>query len=193
MPKIIGVLALQGAVREHVALLERCGARGIAVKHPRELASLDGLIIPGGESTTIGKMMERYEFLDTIAQLGKDGFPIFGTCAGAILLAAKVTEGTQPLLSLMDIEMRRNAFGRQRESFEADLGLGELSGGNGAFFRGVFIRAPWIERVWGKARMICVYEGKGVLARQEKLLASAFHPELTDDTRVHRYFLKEVI
>ncbi len=186
---VVGVLALQGAVREHIYMIEECGARGFAVKKPHELFQHDSLIIPGGESTTIGKLMVKYGFIEVIRELFGKGLPIYGTCAGLILLAKKITEGIQPLLGLMDIEARRNAFGRQRESFEAPLNISEI--GESAFM-GVFIRAPRIESVWGETKIMADFEGKIVMAREEKLLVTAFHPELTDDIRIHRYFIEKV-
>ncbi len=186
---IVGVLALQGAVREHLERVRRCGSGTLAVKKLSDLSCLDGLIIPGGESTTIGKLLIKYDFIEPIRQLSQAGIPIFGTCAGLILLAGKITEGSQPLLELMDIEARRNAFGRQRESFETDLSIPDL--GEKPFL-GVFIRAPWIESVGDGVRVMAEFNGKAVMARQNSLLVAAFHPELTDDLRVHRYFLDMV-
>lgn len=186
----IGVLALQGAVREHLYLLGLCKAEGVVVKKPQELNRIDGLIIPGGESTTIGKLMVKYGFIEPIKNLCERGYPIYGTCAGLILLAKKITEGCQPLLELMDIEARRNAFGRQRESFEGDLNIaaiGEVP------FRGVFIRAPWIEKVGKGVTILAKFEGKAVMARQKNLLVSAFHPELTQDARIHQYFIEMIV
>jgi len=186
---IVGVLALQGAVREHLERVRRCGSGTLAVKKLSDLSCLDGLIIPGGESTTIGKLLIKYDFIEPIRQLSQAGIPIFGTCAGLILLAGKITEGSQPLLELMDIEARRNAFGRQRESFETDLSIPDLGEKP---FPGVFIRAPWIESVGDGVRVMAEFNGKAVMARQNSLLVAAFHPELTDDLRVHRYFLDMV-
>ncbi|MDI6689452.1 MAG: pyridoxal 5'-phosphate synthase glutaminase subunit PdxT [Actinomycetota bacterium] len=186
----IGVLALQGAVREHIQMIERCKARGISIKRPHELSLIDALIIPGGESTTIGKLMEKYNFVETIRKLNADGLPVYGTCAGLILLAKKITEGTQPLLKLMDIEVKRNAFGRQRESFEADLDISELGSRS---YKGVFIRAPWIESVGQGVTIMAKFDGKIIMARQDKLLVSAFHPELTGDCRIHEYFIEKFV
>ncbi|MFZ3063645.1 MAG: pyridoxal 5'-phosphate synthase glutaminase subunit PdxT [Actinomycetota bacterium] len=186
---IVGVLALQGAVREHLERVRRCGSGTLAVKKLSDLSCLDGLIIPGGESTTIGKLLIKYDFIEPIRQLSEAGIPIFGTCAGLILLAGKITEGSQPLLELMDIEARRNAFGRQRESFETDLSIPDLGEKP---FPGVFIRAPWIESVGDGVRVMAEFNGKAVMARQNSLLVASFHPELTDDLRVHRYFLDMV-
>ncbi|MHB8841442.1 MAG: pyridoxal 5'-phosphate synthase glutaminase subunit PdxT [Candidatus Aquicultor sp.] len=185
----VGVLALQGAVREHIQHIEALGAAGAAIKWPHELKEIAGLIIPGGESTTIGKLMVEYEFIDAIRDFHAAGKPIYGTCAGMILLAKTITEGDQPLLSLMDIEARRNAFGRQRESFEADLAIKDIGS-----FKAVFIRAPWIESVGEGVDTLAEFDTieRGaikVMARQGNLLASAFHPELTGDARVHKYFL----
>lgn len=186
----IGVLALQGAVREHIQMIERCKARGISIKRPHELSLIDALIIPGGESTTIDKLMEKYNFVETIRKLNADGLPVYGTCAGLILLAKKITEGTQPLLKLMDIEVKRNAFGRQRESFEADLDISELGSRS---YKGVFIRAPWIESVGQGVTVMAKFDGKIIMARQDKLLVSAFHPELTGDCRIHEYFIERFV
>ncbi|MBE0448153.1 MAG: pyridoxal 5'-phosphate synthase glutaminase subunit PdxT [Actinobacteria bacterium] len=180
----IGVLALQGAIREHTQHIEALGATGVAVKWPRDLSEVAGLIIPGGESTTIGKLMVEYGFTEAIRDFNAAGKPIYGTCAGMILLAKKITEGNQPLLSLMNIEARRNAFGRQRESFEADLDIKDIG-----LFKAIFIRAPWIETVGESVETMAEFGNIKVMARQGSLLASAFHPELTGDLRVHKYFL----
>ena len=208
----IGVLDLQGAVREHVNLLTTVGAEAVRVKWPEELKGLGGLVIPGGESTTIGKLMDHYGFVEPVRDAYRAGMAIYGTCAGLILLAREIEGGgevgkAQTRLGLMDIVANRNAFGRQRESFEADLDIPEITsveGGTvggaggpaaarpGIPFRAVFIRAPYIDHVYGEAHTMAVFEGKIVMARQGRLLVSAFHPELTGDTRVHRYFLEMV-
>jgi len=188
----IGVLALQGAVREHLAMIERCGARGIPVKYPPELHLCQGLIIPGGESTTIGKLMTAHGFLEEIRALVEGGMPLYGTCAGLIMMARRLVEGDQPLLGLMDITVRRNAFGRQVDSFETDLELREVEEEERPF-RAVFIRAPWIESVGPGVKVLGEYRGRAVMARQEGMLVTAFHPELTADDRVHRYFLQMVM
>lgn len=184
----IGVLALQGAVREHLRMLERCGARGAALRYPAELPLCSGLIIPGGESTTIGKLMVNCGFLDEVHALVREGMPVFGTCAGLIMLAERLVEGDQPLLGLMDITVRRNAFGRQVNSFEADLALEGIEDPSRRF-RGVFIRAPWIEDMGQEVRGLGEHDGRVIMARQNGMLVAAFHPELTEDHRVHRYFL----
>lgn len=187
----IGVLALQGAVREHLRMIEDCGARGIAVKYPAELQLCRGLIIPGGESTTMGRLMQAHGFLEEIRSLAREGMPLYGTCAGLIMMAARLVEGDQPLLGLMDITARRNAFGRQVDSFETDLALRDVEEAERPF-RAVFIRAPWIEEVGPQVSVMGEFEGRPVMARQDGMLVSAFHPELTDDGRVHRYFLRMV-
>lgn len=185
----IGVLALQGAVREHQAMLERTGARGVALKYPSELHLCSGLIIPGGESTTIGKLMIACGFLEEIRELVGQGMPVYGTCAGLIMLANRLVEGDQPLLGLMDITARRNAYGRQVDSFEADLILKGIED-PGRPFRAVFIRAPWIEETGPGVEVLGEHVGRVVMARQDGMLVSAFHPELTGDDRIHRYFLR---
>jgi len=194
----VGVLALQGAFREHAEALEKCGATARQVRRRRELAGLDALVIPGGESTTIGKLMVSYHMLDEIRDLGASGLPIFGTCAGLVMLAREIVEGDQPLLGLMDIRVRRNAFGRQVRSFEAELDIPVLAEGVAAAapgeskpqpFHGIFIRAPWIESAGPGAEIIAEYDGHPVAARQDRMLVTAFHPELTDDLRLHELFL----
>lgn len=187
----IGVLALQGAVREHLNMLEECGARGIPVKYPDELSFCSGLIIPGGESTTIGKLIEGCGFLEDIRALAQEGVPLFGTCAGLIMMARRLVEGDQSLLGLMDVTVRRNAFGRQVDSFEAELALKEIDDAHRPF-RGVFIRAPWIEDTGPEVEELGEFKGKVIMARQGNLLVCAFHPELTGDARIHRYFLEMV-
>ena len=183
----IGVLASQGAFAEHIAVLCQLGVEAVPVRLPEELAGLDGLIIPGGESTSIGRLVLDYNLMSEIRDLAKDGLSIFGTCAGMVLLARKNSDSHPEPLGVMDITVRRNAFGRQRESFETELlipVLGEKP------FPGVFIRAPVIEQVDGKVEILArLADGAPVAARQGKLLASAFHPELTEDLRFHQYFL----
>ena len=188
--KKIGVLALQGAFAEHIALLLRLDAEAFPIRLPRELEGLDGLVIPGGESTTISKLMGEYDFMTPLSRLCNEGFPIMGTCAGMILLSKKMVDlGVEPL-GAMDIEVRRNAFGRQVDSFEADL---EIPAIGEPRFHGVFIRAPSIQRAGdGVAVLARLPDGSGVAARQGHMLALAFHPELTDDLRLHSYFLSMV-
>lgn len=193
----IGVIGLQGAVSEHIEAVRRALAASgldgevIWVSRPQQLEGLDGIIIPGGESTTIGKLMKITEIFDGVKKLAESGVPLLGTCAGMIVLAKRgdeqVLRTKQPLLGLMDISVVRNAFGRQRESFEADLNipiLGEKP------FRGVFIRAPAVKETWGDVEIIAEFMGKIVGVKQRNIIAVAFHPELTDDTRLHEYFLR---
>ncbi len=187
----IGILALQGDFAEHSATLENLGVETHEVRLPGQLEALDGLIIPGGESTTIGKLAEDYQLIEPIREFSKTK-AIWGTCAGAIFLS-KDARRKQPLLGLMDITVERNAFGRQVESFEIDLevpALQKLEPQNGHPFHAVFIRAPLIESVGGTARTLATLpDGRIVAAQQGKLLATSFHPELTPDDRFHRYFL----
>lgn len=182
----IGVLALQGAFREHCKLLKDCGVEGREIRKPEHLEGIEGLIIPGGESTTIGKLMVDFGLMEPVRKMALEGLPIFGTCAGLVLMAKEIQGSNQPRLGLMDIEVVRNGFGRQIESFEADL---EISAVGIVSFRGVFIRAPYISRVSPNIGILATFEDKIVFARQGNFLACAFHPELTDDTRVHKYFL----
>lgn len=185
----IGVLALQGAFAEHIAMLRRLKAEAWEVRLPKDLEGVDGLIVPGGESTTIGKLAVEYGLLKPIRALAGQGKPIWGTCAGMILLAKDIGGLAQPLLGLMDIRVKRNAFGRQVDSFEADLEIPAL-GENEAKFHAIFIRAPLIEAVGPEVEVLARLEdGTIVAARQGNLLATAFHPELTYDPRFHRYFL----
>ncbi len=188
----IGVLALQGAVREHVMMLEALDVGYVAVRTSHQLDDLDGLIIPGGESTAIGKLMETAGFYEPIRERHEAGMAVWGTCAGAILIASEILDQApgQRSLELMDVTVRRNAFGRQVDSFEADLDFSGLPDGE---FRGVFIRAPWIELVGERARALATHDGRVVAAQQGDLLATVFHPELTGDPRVHRFFIEHVV
>lgn len=184
----VGVLALQGAVAEHLRLLEKAGAEAIAVKKVSQLDEIDGLVIPGGESTTIGKLMKLYGFDQALQQFHQQKKPMFGTCAGMIILAKEITGQDWNHLGIMDIQVQRNAFGRQRESFEVNL---EVKG-IGSDFRAVFIRAPLILEVSKEVDILSIHNGEIVAARQEYVLAASFHPELTDDERMHAYFLEMV-
>lgn len=186
---LIGVLALQGAFREHIAALERCGVKAKEIRKKEQLDGIDGLIIPGGESTTIGRLMVDFGLLDPLYNLIKEGLPVFGTCAGLVVLCKEIIDSQQPRLGLLNARVRRNAFGRQVESFEAYLDVPLLGTQP---FRGVFIRAPYIEELWPPAEALATFEGKIVAARQDKILATAFHPELTPDDRFHRYFISTV-
>lgn len=187
----IGVLALQGAFREHIYSLEALDVGAVAVRLPSQLDDIEGLIIPGGESTAISKLMETYGFYEPIAMRHGQGMALWGTCAGAILLAKRIVDGIegQRGLELMDIEVRRNAYGRQIDSFEADLDVTHLDG----VFRGVFIRAPWIESVGEDVEVLAEHDGHIVAAREGRLMAATFHPELTGDPSMHRYFVEEVV
>jgi 5'-phosphate synthase pdxT subunit len=183
----IGVLASQGAFAEHITKLRQLEAEAVPVRLPEELEGLDGLVIPGGESTSIARLMRDYKLTSQIRDRAKNGLPLFGTCAGMILLAKKSSDAHLESLGLMDITVRRNAFGRQRESFEAELSIPVLGE---KLFPGVFIRAPLIEQVNSQVEILArLADGTIVAVRQEKLLALAFHPELTDDLRFHQYFL----
>ena len=177
-PLRIGVLAMQGNFREHAAVLRRLGAEPAEIRLPEELEGLDGLVIPGGESTTIGRLMGLYGLDDAVRDFGG---PIFGTCAGMIVL-------DRDHLGLGDYTTRRNAFGRQVKSFEADLDIGD----GDEPLRAVFIRAPWIEDAGPEVEVLAEVDGHPVLARQGRILVAAFHPELTDDTRIHELFLNQV-
>lgn len=185
----VGVLALQGDFAEHRAMLTRIGVDTREVRKCSDLDGIDALIIPGGESTTIGKLMARHGLDAAIRARAQQGMPLFGTCAGLILLAQTIEGSDQPRLGLMDITVVRNAFGRQIESFEADV---PFSPTPEQPVRGVFIRAPIVARVGAGVQTLSTFEGKIVAVQQGNLLATAFHPELTDDTRVHRYFLSLV-
>lgn len=185
----IGVLALQGAFREHCRMLEDCGATAAEIRKSEDLDDLSGLVIPGGESTTIGKLMVEWGLLKKIQSRVNEGMAVYGTCAGMILLAKDIVDSDQPRLGLMDITVRRNAFGRQRESFEADMLVPELGAEP---IKAVFIRAPYIERAGSKVHVMAVVRDKIVIARQDKILVTAFHPELTQDNRIHKYFISMI-
>jgi 5'-phosphate synthase pdxT subunit len=185
----IGILALQGAVREHRSLLRYMGVETVDVLNPQDLHGISGLILPGGESTTVGKLLVRYGLLEPIAEAGRAGLPIFGTCTGLILLSRHINGSAQPRLGLMDTHVERNAFGRQLASFEADIPIPALGS---APFHAVFIRAPYIAKAGAGVTALLSLEDKILLAREGNLLAAAFHPELTGDTRVHEYFLRMV-
>ncbi len=183
----VGVLALQGDFSEHLSTLRSIGAEGVDVRRPEQLDDIDALIIPGGESTTIGKLAEKYGIIPKLRERAAQGMPVWGTCAGAIFLAKDVPGHPHPLAELMDITVERNAFGRQIDSFEADLEVDGLSGGP---FHAVFIRAPKITRLGsGVTALAHLADGTVVAARDGNLLATSFHPELTHDERFHRLFL----
>jgi 5'-phosphate synthase pdxT subunit len=188
MPKIVGVLAVQGDFKEHIeALNEVEGVEARAVKTRAQIEECDALVIPGGESTTIGKLMERFELDRPVREMHEAGKPIWGTCAGMIVLAKQIVASDQWRLGLMDITVERNAFGRQVDSFEVDLPVKGIDDP----VRAIFIRAPFVREVCEEcgADVLAEFEGKIVLVRQGNLLASAFHPEMTDDRRVQEYFV----
>ncbi|SMO93672.1 pyridoxal 5'-phosphate synthase glutaminase subunit PdxT [Melghirimyces algeriensis] len=184
----IGVLALQGAVEEHVRMLEKSGAEALSVKHPHELETLDGLVIPGGESTTISKLMHQYKLTEPIKQMGLAGKPLFGTCAGLIMLARRIEGVSSCHLGLLDITVRRNAFGRQRESFETALDISGVADD----YEAVFIRAPSVTDVGPGVEVLSSVDDRIVVVRQGHLLGAAFHPELTEDHRLHSLFVTMV-
>ena len=190
----VGVIAMQGDFDAHIKAVRSAGGEAFEVRTPQAVSEADALILPGGESTTIGKLLARYGLDTAIAEAHQKGKPIYGTCAGMILLAKRIAhgekQGGQPTLGLMDISVARNAFGRQVDSFEADIDAPEIAGGETV--RGVFIRAPFVEESGPEVRVLARFNDRVVLVRQGNLLASAFHPELTDDTRLHRYFLSMV-
>ena len=183
----IGVLALQGDVEKHLAIIKKSGARAIPVRTAEEIKSIKGLIIPGGESTTIGMLLKRFKLFDILKQRIIHGLPVFGTCAGLILLAKKLINNTQTHLGCLDITVLRNAYGPQIESFEVDLNIPSLGEKP---FQGVFIRAPIIKKNEKTVEILAEYETNPVLIRQKNILASTFHPELTKDIRIHEYFFK---
>ena len=187
----IGVLALQGDVREHIRSLGDCGVTAVAVKRPDEISAVDALVIPGGESTTIAKLARSFGVFDLITSRIHDGMPVYGSCAGMILIANTVLDAIegQETFGGIDAVVRRNAFGRQVDSFEADL---QFKGITDAPFRAIFIRAPWVESVGSEVKVLASVDGHPVAIRQGHLLATSFHPELTGDNRVHRYFVDSV-
>ena len=191
----VGVLALQGDFREHISALGDCGVTGKLVKTAADIAAIDALIIPGGESTTISKLAKAFGLFDLISKRISEGMPTYGSCAGMILVAKTILDpaSDQDTFGGIDMEVRRNAFGRQTESFEVDLDFKSISG---APIRGVFIRAPWVESHGSKVEVLSSVEIVGVkhavAVRQGRVLATSFHPELTGDNRVHRYFLEDV-
>ncbi|MGX7679983.1 pyridoxal 5'-phosphate synthase glutaminase subunit PdxT [Jatrophihabitans sp. DSM 45814] len=212
----VGVLALQGDVAEHLSSLARCGVRGVAIRRQSELAAVDGLVIPGGESTTIVKLARIFDLLEPLRQRIADGMPTYGSCAGMILLADRILDGTADQMTFggIDMTVRRNAFGRQVESFEEEITLTGIDASTDPDRRpltAVFIRAPWVEEVGTSAQVLGRVEyrsnreagisepgagrgvaGRIVAVRQQHLLATSFHPELTGDVRVHEYFVKMV-
>ncbi|UYO35709.1 pyridoxal 5'-phosphate synthase glutaminase subunit PdxT [Bacillus zhangzhouensis] len=184
----IGVLGLQGAVREHIQSIEACGKEGKIIKRVEELKSVDGLIIPGGESTTMRRLMDTYQFIDPIKAFAAQGKPIFGTCAGLIMLAKHIEDREDAHLGLFNVSVARNSFGRQVDSFEADLEVKGLD----APFTGVFIRAPHIISADDDVEIMAEYDGRIVMAKENNILGCSFHPELTDDHRLTQLFVDMV-
>ena len=184
----IGVLAVQGDVREHIRVLTELGAHAYGIRRPTELANLDGLVIPGGESTTMDKLVRAFDLYDPLRGLITEGLPVYGSCAGMIMLADRIAEPRpgQQTLGGLDVTVRRNAFGRQVDSFEEDLDFAGLDDGP---LRAVFIRAPWVEEAGDGVEVLARAAGRIVAVRQGPLLATSFHPEVTGDTRVHELFV----
>ncbi|WP_327635803.1 pyridoxal 5'-phosphate synthase glutaminase subunit PdxT [Kribbella sp. NBC_00482] len=196
---VIGVFALQGNVREHLAMLAEVGVEGLAVRRPSELEQVDAMVLPGGESTTMYKLARSFELFEPLQKRIADGMPVFGTCAGMIMLANEITGGTadQETLGGLDVTVRRNAFGRQVDSFEADLEFPGLGADFDTPYHAVFIRAPWVERVGRDVEVLSTVRsgpaaGRIVAVRHDRLLATSFHPEMTGDARLHGYFAELV-
>lgn len=186
--KRVGVLALQGAVREHLQSVSACGAEAVAVKWPKDLETVDALILPGGESTTMRRLIDHYGLMEPLRDFAETGKPMFGTCAGLILLAGTVVGSSEAHLGVMDVAVERNSFGRQVDSFEAAL---DIKGMEGAF-EAVFIRAPHIVSAGPKAEVLCIHNEKIVMAKSGQFLGCSFHPELTEDHRITEYFLSMI-
>jgi pyridoxal 5'-phosphate synthase pdxT subunit len=184
----IGVLALQGAVREHVNAVKACGVQAIEVKHKEQLDEIDGLILPGGESTTMRRLIDKYDFMDSLRGFARSGKPMFGTCAGLILLAKNVVGYDAPHIGVMDVTVERNSFGRQRESFEGNLTIK----GAAEDFPAVFIRAPHIVEAGENVEILSKHDDRIVAAREGQFLGCSFHPELTEDNRMTAYFVEMV-
>ena len=199
MNPAVGVLALQGDVREHVAALRAAGADAVPVRRPAELATVDAIVLPGGESTTIDKLLRAFGLFEPLRERLRAGLPAYGSCAGMILLADQVLDGTadQQTLGALDVTVRRNAFGRQVDSFETDLHMDGVTGPGDRLVHAVFIRAPWVETVGPAVTVLARVDdgpaaGRIVAVRQGALLATSFHPEVTGDVRVHRLFVDMV-
>jgi 5'-phosphate synthase pdxT subunit len=187
----VGVLALQGDVREHIESLQACGVEAVAVRRAQEIDEIDALVLPGGESTTIAQLAEVFGIFDLLRSKIKNGMPVYGSCAGMILLADEILDAKagQKSFGGLDITVRRNAFGRQVDSFESDI---EFEDGSPELIRAVFIRAPWVEKVAGSVQVLATVDTHPVAVRSETALATSFHPELTGDHRIHRYFIEQV-
>jgi 5'-phosphate synthase pdxT subunit len=187
----VGVLALQGDVREHIQVLLACGVEAVAVRRAEEIESVDALVLPGGESTTIAQLAEVFGIFELIKNKIKNGMPVYGSCAGMILLADQILDTKQGQKSFggLDITVRRNAFGRQVDSFESDIAFND---GSAQLIRAVFIRAPWVEKVSDSVQVLASVDAHPVAVRSETAFATSFHPELTGDHRIHRYFIEQV-
>ena len=187
----VGVLALQGDVREHIAALRSCEVEAVAVRRASEIESIDALVLPGGESTTIAQLADIFGIFDLIKNKINNGMPVYGSCAGMILLADQILDAKEGQKSFggLDITVRRNAFGRQVDSFESDI---EFADGSDELIRAVFIRAPWVEKVSDSVQVLAAIDTHPVAVRSETALATSFHPEITSDNRIHRYFIEQV-
>ena len=187
----VGVLALQGDVREHIAALRSCEVEAVAVRRASEIESIDALVLPGGESTTIAQLADVFGIFDLIKNKINNGMPVYGSCAGMILLADQILDAKEGQKSFggLDITVRRNAFGRQVDSFESDI---EFADGSDELIRAVFIRAPWVEKVSDSVQVLAAIDTHPVAVRSETALATSFHPEITSDNRIHRYFIEQV-
>lgn len=187
----VGVLALQGDVREHIQALLACDVEAVAVRRAEEIESVDALVLPGGESTTIAQLAEVFGIFELIKNRIKNGMPVYGSCAGMILLADQILDAKQGQKSFggLDITVRRNAFGRQVDSFESDIAFND---GSEQLIRAVFIRAPWVEKVSDSVQVLASVDAHPVAVRSKTALATSFHPELTGDHRIHRYFIEQV-
>ncbi|WP_066302054.1 pyridoxal 5'-phosphate synthase glutaminase subunit PdxT [Bacillus sp. FJAT-29937] len=184
----VGVLGLQGAVKEHVHSIEECGAEAVVIKHKEQLDEIDGLILPGGESTTMRRLIDKYDFMDGLKAFAASGKPMFGTCAGLILLAKHIKGYDEPHIGVMDVHVERNSFGRQRESFEADIAVAGVA----EDFPAVFIRAPHIVQAGENVEVLAKHDERIVAAREGQILGCSFHPELTGDHRMTSYFINMV-
>ena len=188
----VGVLALQGDVREHIVALQECGVSAFPVKHAADIEEIDALVIPGGESTTISKLARAFNLFEIIKNRIDEGMPVYGSCAGLILLSNKVEDAIEGQESFggLDVVSRRNAFGRQVDSFEAELTVKGISGPS---FPAIFIRAPWIEKVGKDVEVLAETSGHPVAVKSRNILATSFHPELTGDNRIHKYFVEQIV
>lgn len=184
----VGVLALQGAVREHIQAIEACGAEAVIIKKNEQLEEIDGLVIPGGESTAIRRLIDKYDFMEGLKSFAQNGKPMFGTCAGLILLAKNLVGDDEPHIGVMDVTVERNSFGRQRESFEANLDIAGIADD----FNAVFIRAPHIVQAGENVEVLAKHKERIVMAREGNLLGCSFHPELTEDYRITAYFINMI-